>query len=107
MVFLGGSGGHIDDDLGEFGDDGGEVVERFFSFGDSFGYYEAGEHAIARGEAGKDDVAVLFGADLDVFCKHGSDDVGVANGGDFGVDAKVLGPVEQALIGHDGGDDGI
>ena len=52
-------------------------------------------------------MAVLFGADFDIFFEHGGDDVGIADSGDFGVDVVVFSPVEETLVGHDSGDDGI
>ena len=100
-------GGDIDDDLGEFGNDGGELGESFAGGSDGFGNHETSEDAVAGGVAGEDDVAVLFGADVDVFCEHGGDDVGVADISDLGVDVGFFGPVQEALAGHDGGDDGV
>ena len=46
-------------------------------------------------------MAGLFAAELDVVNPHSVGDVGVADGGDFGSDVVALGPVEEALVGHD------
>ena len=52
-------------------------------------------------------MAGLFAAEFDVFFIHSVSDVGVADGGDFEVDALFLGPVEEALVNHDGGDNSV
>ena len=47
MLFLLGSGWQIENNLGEFSNNVGEVVEGSVSFGDDFGDHESGEHTVA------------------------------------------------------------
>ena len=102
-----GSGGEVDDDLGRFVIKGCKVVEGLMRFGNNFGNHESSKHAIAGGLVWKDDVTGLFPADFDVVSTHSFGDVGVANGGDFGGNVVVFGPVEEALVGHDSDSDAV
>ena len=102
-----GSGGEVDDDLGGFVVKGCKVVEGLMRFGNDFGNHESGKHTIAGRLVWKDNVAGLFPADFNVVSTHSFGDVGVADGGDFGGDVVVFGPVEEALVGHDGDSDAV
>ena len=84
---------------------GCKVVERLMRFGNDFGNHESSKHTIAGRLVWKDNVAGLFPADFNVVSTHSFGDVRVADGGDFGSDVVVFGPVEEALIGHDGDGD--
>ena len=70
--------------------------------GHDFGDHEGGEKPIAGRFAWENDVARLFPTEFDMMLAHGRSDMGVADGSDFGVDVSGFGPVEEALIGHDG-----
>ena len=100
-----GSGGEVDDDLGGFVIKACKVVEGLMRFGNDFGNHEGSKHTIAGRLVWKDDVTGLFPADFDVVSMHSFGDVGVADGGNFGGDVVVFGPVEEALVGHDGDGD--
>ena len=104
MLFLLGSGWQIENNLREFSDNMGEVVGSV-SFGDDFGDHESGEHTIAGSLAWQNDVAGLFPADFDAIKTHGFGDVGITNGGDFGFDIVIFGPINNALVGHDSNSD--
>ncbi len=95
----------IYDDLGVFYHDACEGVQGFISFGDNFGDHEGGKHAVAGGFAGKDDVARLFATNFDILLAHSGGNVGIANGGNFGFDVIIGGPIEEALVSHDGDGD--
>ena len=95
----------IYDDLGVFCHDTRESVQGFIGFRDNFGDHEGGKHAVAGGFAGKDNVARLFATDFDILLAHSGGNVGIADGGDFSFDIIVGGPIEEALVGHDGDSD--
>ena len=80
-------------------------MEGLMRFGNYFGNHESSKHTIAGRLVWKDDVAGLFPANLNVVSTHSIGDIGVTDGGDFGGDVVVFGPVEEALIGHDGDGD--
>ena len=98
---------HIEGDLGEFSDDTGEFTERFFGVGDDFGNHEGGKDAVTGGFAWQDDVAGLFPSEFNVLFIHSGFDVGIADWGDFDINALFLGPFEKTLVDHDGGDEGF
>ena len=97
----------IDGDLREFGDVSGEFTERFLGFGEDFGDHEGGEDTVAGRFAWQNDVTRLFAAECNVLVIHGGFDVGVADWGDFDIDALFLGPFEKTLISHNSGSDGV
>lgn len=47
----------------------------------------------------------LFPAEFDTVLAHSGGNIGIADWGDFGLDVVALGPVEEALIGHDSNSD--
>ena len=93
-------GWEIEDNLREFGDNFGEGIEGII--GSGFSNHEASKHAVASSFAWENDVAGLFPADFNAVGAHGFGDIGVANGGDFGLNVVLGGPVDDALVGHDG-----
>ena len=103
--FLLGGSGEIDDDLREFGNDTGELAEGLVSGGHNFGDHKGSKKPIAGRLAWENDVTGLFPAEFDMMLAHSGSDMRVADRGDFGVDVGGFGPVEEALIGHDGNGD--
>ncbi len=65
-MFLFGGGIEIYDNLGGFLVDLSEFVEGFAGLRDDFYDHEGGEHTVASGFAGEDDVTGLFPAEVDM-----------------------------------------
>ena len=106
-LFLCGSGFEIYDNLGVFCHDTRESVQGFIGFRDNFGDHEGSQHAVAGGFAGKDNVARLFATNFDILLAHSGGNVGIADSGNFGFDVIISGPIEEALVSHDGDGDFI
>src|ERR1035437_6660253 len=98
---------HVDDDLREGLEVGGELGEGLAAAVDDVEQQECGEQAVTGGAAaGEDDVAGLFAAQGCAGGEHLFEDVLVADGGAEHCDLRTLECGLEAHVRHSGGDDG-
>ena len=99
---------HIDDDLRENLEIGGELVDGFAGAGDEIEHDERREQAVAGGgQVREENVAGLLAAEGCIVLLHLFEHVAVAHGRAQHANAAALERGFKAHVGHGGGDDQI